>query len=200
MPKSPIRDHILRLAVEDPELRPHLTQILREAGGLSNEERDRLRRAEVVSQSPLIQDRPDQNAPVAPVAPVVQQVVPAQAPATQTSPGQGVVIQQVFNNGAPVPQAPAPAAPAPSALTVPERAEHGFQVEVVPEMDKLLAAGMSKEQVGRDMLGLIQDSFAKKDTLYNILIRYQSSFESNEEYQENLVRLIESWVTSNSGA
>jgi pyruvate/2-oxoglutarate dehydrogenase complex dihydrolipoamide acyltransferase (E2) component len=200
MPKSPIRDHILHLAVKDSELRPHLTRILREAGGLSNEEQERLRQAEVVSQAPLIQDTSGQNPPVAPAAPVVQQVVPAQAPAAQTSPGQGVVIQQVFNNGAPAPQAPAPTTPAPSALTVPERAEHGFQVEIVPEMDKLLASGMSREQVGRDMLSLIQDSFAKKDTLYNILIRYQSSFESNEEYQENLARLIESWVTSNPGA
>ena len=67
-------------------------------------------------------------------------------------------------------------------------------------MDKLLNSGMTREQVARDMFHLVRDSFAKKDMLYNILIRYQSSFESNEAYLTNLESMIEAWATTTSGA
>jgi hypothetical protein len=207
MPDS-LRGQILRLAVEDAELRPRLVRLLREAGGLSEEEERTIKRANaglipgqpqpiviqqvVNSGPPLPAGQPVGiiTSPVLPVAPpAAPPPVPAPAPAV-TSPNQSPL-------GIPGPGA-APAAPI-SALFVPERAQHGFNAELVPEMNKLLASGMTKAQVARDMLTLLRSSFAKKDTLYNILIRYQSSFESNEEYLGNLESLIESWATSTDG-
>jgi len=207
MPDSPIRGKILRLAVQRPGLRPHLVHILREAGGLTEAEEKVLKKANGGVTFPEAG-----GIITSPVAPVV------------TDRGQPIVIQQIVNQGPGAIQ-PAPAAPAPiaeaqrplnesalgetrtpsgdllvSALGVPERAAHGFNAELLPEMDKLLAAGLGPVQVGRDMWDLVQGSFSRKDSLYNILIRYQSSFESNEEYLGNFERLIEAWVTSNGGA
>jgi len=232
MPDSSLRGKILRLAVQSPGLRPSLTRVLREAGGLTEAEEKVLKKANGGVTFPEAG-----GIITSPVAPVV------------TDRGQPIVIQQIVNQGPgaiqPAPAAPAPiaeaqrplnesalgetrtpsGAPAPiaeaqrplnesalgetrtpsgdlsvSALGVPERAAHGFNAELLPEMDKLLAAGLGPVQVGRDMWDLVQGSFSRKDSLYNILIRYQSSFESNEEYLGNFERLIEAWVTSNGGA
>lgn len=207
MPDSSLRGKILRLAVQSPGLRPSLTRVLREAGGLTEAEEKVLKKANGGVAFPEAG-----GIITSPVAPVV------------TDRGQPIVIQQIVNQGPgaiqPAPAAPAPIAEAPrplnesalgetrtpsgdlsvSALGVPERAAHGFNAELVPEMEKLLAAGLGPVQVGRDMWDLVKGSFSRKDSLYNILIRYQSSFESNEEYLGNFERLIEAWVTSNGGA
>lgn len=214
MPESPLRGQILRLAEKNPGLRPRLVQILREAGGLSEGEEQVIKTANggVLPAAPgqpqpiVIQQVVHQGQPQPPVgapvgiitSPLVQAPVPAAVPAAAPPavPGQLLTPNQSPEG---IPGQAAPAAPV-SALGVPERAEHGFNAELVPEMQKLLAAGMSRPQVARDMLDLIKGSFAKKDSLYNILIRYQSSFESNEEYLENIERLIEAWATSNDGA
>jgi hypothetical protein len=213
MPESPLRGHILRLAVQNPKLRPRLVQILREAGGLTEDEKRTLKRANQVipgvapGQQPIvIQQVVHQGQPQTPAAPVGIITSPL-APVAPEAPAVPVAAPAAVPGAAPVSpnQSPigvpeeTPAAPV-SALGVPERAAHGFNAELLPEMQKLLAAGMSKAQVARDMLDLVKSSFAKKDSLYNILIRYQSSFESNEEYLENIERLIEAWATSNDGA
>lgn len=212
MPESPLRGHILRLAVQNPNLRPKLVQLLREAGGLSEDEEQVLKKANqaipgaapgqqpIVIQQVVHQGQPQPVAapvgiitsplaPVAPEAPAVPVAAPPAVPGAPVPPNQSAIG---------VPE-DTPAAPV-SALGVPERAAHGFNAELLPEMQKLQAAGMAKPQVARDMLDLVKSSFAKKDSLYNILIRYQSSFESNEEYLENIERLIEAWATSNDGA
>lgn len=225
MPDS-LRRRILRLAAKDAELRPWLIQILKESGGLSYEEERVVKKA----TGGLLGETPEEGGLItSPLSPlpgagggtgqpiVIQQIV-------NQGPGGAVPIApQIVNQGPGVavpiaPQIPSGGGslspnksplgipenekgPAPvSSLFVPERAQHGFNSELVPEMNKLLSAGMSKEQVARDMLSLIQSSFAKKDTLYNILIRYQSSFESNKEYLDNIERLIEAWATSTDGA
>lgn len=210
MSDSPLRGRILRLAVEDAALRPKLVKILREAGGLTAGE-DRVLK---VANGYIPAVAPGQPQPI-----IIQQVV--QGP----NPAAGAPIGLIQSPAAPVPVAPAPvvapvaplAAPvgpnqstigipeqvapvAPvSGLFVPERAQKGFQSELYPEMQKLLGQGLTPEQVSSDMLVLLRDSFAKKDMLYNILIRYQSSFESNEDYQRNLENLIVAWATSNRG-
>jgi hypothetical protein len=212
MPKPSLRGRILRLAVENPKLRPHLAELLREAGGLSETEKQALQQplihqpvispqqpvVQIVNQAPAAPVAPVAPAPVAPVAPPAPApapaapapAVPAPAPPTSISPNQSTIG---------VPEAEAPVAPV-SSLFVPERAQQGFNAELLPEMEKLLAQGIPRAQIARDMLDLVQSSFSKKDTLYNILIRYQSSFEGNEEYLRNLESMVEAWATSNSGA
>ena len=203
MPESPLRGSILRLARQDPELRPKLIGILREAGELTEREA-----AEFLQ--PLLQ-------PLTPPAepPVVVNIVN-----NQNNNGGSAEAEVEAPRVAPAPKALTPA-PAPKALTpnqspsgvpgtssveapvsslfVPERAQQGFNAELVPEMNKLVASGIPVAQVVQEMLTLIEGSFAQKDSLYNILIRYQSSFESNAEYLTNIERMIEAWATSTSG-
>jgi len=187
---SPLRGHILRLAAQNLALRPQLIEILKEAGGISEQE--------------LMDFLPS----LAPAAAAPHAVPPVVVQINNHQDAPGTTAPSVVLPAAPV-VAPAPvAAPAPeepekapvSSMFVPERAQQGFNAELVPEMDKLVASGLPRDQVARDMLDLIQDSFTKKDSLFNILIRHQSSFESNEEYQMNMERMIEAWATSNSGA
>jgi hypothetical protein len=82
---------------------------------------------------------------------------------------------------------------------VPERTERGFNSDLLPALNKLVAQGMGKKEAAQTILSMVRAAFAKKDMLYNILIQYQSSFENDTSFLEGLERLIESWVTTQTG-
>ena len=78
-------------------------------------------------------------------------------------------------------------------MGVPERAQRGFQDELLPELNRLSREGLDPIVAQAEVLKAVDSAFSRKDMLYNILIRYQSSFESDIEYKGNLERLIEAW-------
>jgi hypothetical protein len=82
-----------------------------------------------------------------------------------------------------------------SALFVTERTQHGFEVDLLPEMERLLATGLTREAAAVRITALVDEAFRSKGHLYNILIRHQSTFEGDAEYKESLERLIQAWVT-----
>jgi hypothetical protein len=209
MSESRLRGKILRLAALHAGLRPRLTEILREAGGLTAAEEQTLKTADDLvippgqTQPIVIQQVVNQGPAPAPAAPIGLITSPIQAPAPVpvavpvAPPVAPALTPNQSTTGVPTPPQVTPPV---SSLLVPERTTHGFNSELAPEMDKLLNSGMSREQVARDMFHLVRDSFSKKDMLYNIMIRYQSSFESNEDYLSNLESLIEAWATTITGA
>ena len=77
---------------------------------------------------------------------------------------------------------------------VPEKTREGFVAELVPELERLKELGLPKIEAAQEMFVALNAAFAQKDMLYNILIRYQSSFENDSEFQESLEGLVESWA------
>jgi len=90
--------------------------------------------------------------------------------------------------------APGEASPALGALFVTERTQRGFEHDLLPEMERLLVSGRARPQVATEILAMIDVAFRQKDLLYNILIRHQSTFESDAVYRESLERLVQAWV------
>ena len=90
----------------------------------------------------------------------------------------------------------AEAPPAFGAMLVTERTQKGFETDLVPEMNRMLASGKTREQVAQEVIAMLRESFSKKDALYNILIRHQSTFESDHAYRESLERLVGVWANS----
>jgi hypothetical protein len=80
------------------------------------------------------------------------------------------------------------------ALFVTERTQRGFEADLLPEMERLLASGQSVDQVANHILGLIRQAFTEKNHLYNILIRHQATFEGDADYRAGLERLVQAWV------
>lgn len=114
--------------------------------------------------------------------------------------GQAQTVVVVSPNASPtgVPQTPSPTAV--SGLFAPERTQRGFTSELLPELMRLEKGGLTKLEAARALLGAVNEAFSKKDMLYNILVQYQSSFENDWDFKENLEQLIESWATANNGA
>ena len=209
MSQRPLRTQLLRLATEDSSLRPKLVRILRANGGLSKDEEQLLKTAvanqTVIQQPPIvIQQSPivvNQEAPapapvsglppmvlpipaLAPpmVAPVPIPVVPPATPLADVSPNASPT-------GVPEDTEPAPVA----VMGVPERAQKGFEAELLPELNRLAESGVDPLAAQTEVLNAVDVAFTQKDMLYNILIRYQSSFESDAEYKANIEKLIEAW-------
>jgi hypothetical protein len=44
-----------------------------------------------------------------------------------------------------------------------------------------------------EVLKVLEVAFTQKDTLYNILIQYQTSFEGDAEFKSHLEQLVEAW-------
>jgi hypothetical protein len=187
----------LRLAATHPDLRSELNRLLQATGNTS-----------VIQQPPIVIQQP----PV-----IVQQDAPAPAPAAPAVMPVPVVMPPVAPLGVPAPAplpTPAPAVPAAEtttqvpeepaapppvgALFVTERTQKGFEADLLPEMTRLVDSGMPREQVASDIVGMIRQSFTSKDHLYNILIRHQSTFETDEEYRNSLERLASAWVTDSA--
>lgn len=176
MAEMTLRALTLRLAAQRPDLRSAIVQALdgltlRERAVLLASDNPRIRR-EVLAAV-----RAANNTSVIQQAPIVIQQPP-------------IIVQQTT--------APAePAAPqAPGVLFVTERTQKGFEADLLPEMERLLSQGVSRQQVGAQITALLQQSFAAKDHLYNILIRHQSTFESDPDYLQGLERLVQAWVNN----
>jgi hypothetical protein len=168
-------------AADDPALLWRVNGAIREAAGNTS----------VIQQAPILIQQP----PI-----IVQQEAPTPPP-IMFAPGSGF--------GAPFPPGvlndptavPVSSAPPVGALLVTERAQRGFETDLLPEMARMLGSGVSRFQVAADIEKLIQEAFTSKNQLYNVLIRHQATFEGDEEYRKNLERLIQAWVadTVNSG-
>ena len=149
-----------------------------------------------IQQPPIVIQHsiPAQTIVAPPIAPpIAPQIAPPIAP--PIAPG----VVPATPNGSPV-GIPAPTIaqnPAVSSLMVPERTERGFNQELLPELQRLTSQGLSKTQAAQELLKVVFSAFAKKDMLYNILIQYQSSFENDTDFLENLERMIAAWATSN---
>ena len=210
MAKSHLRNRILRLAAKNASLRPELLRLLT-ARGLTPEEQTALQGANnggtsvipIVIQAPPA--APVQQAPI-----IVQQTAPGAAPAAPmmvpvtpdaTTPwgmpaAPGTVSPNLTTDQ--TPGAPESAGPPTAALLVTERTQKGFESDLKPELVRLHAEGLTREQSGSEILTLIQRAFTRKDLLYNILIRHQSTFETDAEYRESLERLVQAWVSDTS--
>jgi hypothetical protein len=57
----------------------------------------------------------------------------------------------------------------------------------------MLQLGMTREQVADWAKVRVRDAFRVKDSLYMILIRHQSTFESDEKFRLSLERAIDIW-------
>lgn len=57
----------------------------------------------------------------------------------------------------------------------------------------MLQLGMTKDQVADWAKMRVRDAFRIKDSLYMILIRYQSTFENDEQFRLSLERAIDIW-------
>jgi len=139
---------------------------------------------------------------------IIQQqpvIMPAQTPQFMGIPG---IVQQM-NPGVVIPTAPVvppgqsvtqvpveESGSAPfGALLVTERTQKGFEADLLPEMTRMLGSGTTREQVAAEIRGLVAQAFTAKNHLYNILIRHQSTFETDEEYRSSLEKLVQAWVT-----
>lgn len=216
-----LRSHILRLAVQQPDLRADLVPLLERHGGLSLRERVLVLAAEhpearrklvaalregsgntsVIQQPPIVIQQP----PV-----IVQQ----EAPAPQAPPPAMPMMMPVMPMAPPAPSpAPAPApAPTPTVVVetpgsavptspvgnmfVTEMTRKGFEADLLPQMERMHAEGMPRSQVGQTILQMIGEAFQRKDTLYNILIRHQSTFQGDADYRASLESLVGAWVAS----
>jgi hypothetical protein len=201
--------------MQDDKLRPALVRVLEAHQGLSEQEAQALREANYLAVPPQpVAPQPVAPQPVAPQAPVMMPAVPQQPIIIQQQP---MVMQQAAPPAAVpgvgalpmfMPAAPATspntttdqipalgeAPPALGALFVTERTQRGFEHDLLPEMERLLASGRSRQQVATEILAMIDVAFRQKDLLYNILIRHQSTFESDAVYRESLERLVQAWV------
>lgn len=176
MPRTPLRRALLRLAAEHPDMRSDLVRILRAD-------------AQAPAAMAVPMAMPMMVMPVmTPMMPMMPMAMPAPAP--PPAPVKTVVVHTDAE----------PETPVPAAIGVPDRARQGFEVDLLPEMERLVAGGVSRQRVARHILGLIAEAFEKKNHLYNILIRSQSSFEGDGAYRRDLERLVEAWTTSNAGA
>ena len=86
-----------------------------------------------------------------------------------------------------------------SSMFVPQRAEKGFNEELLPELTALQEKGLSRLEAARLVYGALETAFQKKDMLYNILIVYQSSFEGDSVFLSHLKKLVETWVLADVG-
>lgn len=203
MPHLSLRALTLRLAAERADLRPLLVRVIEGQGKpLTAQEQARLPtrgagNTSVIQQPPIIIQLP----PI-----TVQQEAPAQAPPVMLFQPYPAMPMTPAMPVAPVPPAVAPpavtptqvpVAPSPAAvgaLFVTERTQRGFEADLLPEMERLLASGQSVDQVANHILGLIRQAFTEKNHLYNILIRHQATFEGDADYRAGLERLVQAWV------
>lgn len=176
----------LRLAIERPEIRSALYGLL---GEPTLEERILRLAFENEGLRPVLLDvvRKGGGTTVIPQAPIVIQQAP-------------IVIQQapiVIQNGQP-PIPAAPVAPAPQGVPmglINERTRDGFDVELRPELERLLTTGLTREQAAGQLIEQVNAAFREKVHLYNVLIRHQSTFETDEVFREGLVKACQVWVS-----
>ena len=211
MAHTNLRAAVLRLASRRADLRPHLLPLLLPSEGNNP------------APAPVAPVASPAPAPVAPVMSPAPVAAPAMPFIMQSAPAPAPVIFQAPPAPAPVilmpgavPPAPAPApapapgpaaptgptfsAPPPTTLTdfgsgvfVTSRTQHGFDVDLAPEMTRMLQLGMTKDQVADWAKMRVRDAFRIKDSLYMILIRYQSTFENDEQFRLSLERAIDIW-------
>ena len=153
--------------------------------------------------------------PYAPGAvPVILQSAPAPAPGIfQSAPPPAPVVQVQPPANAPPPTPPM-AAPAPvvdplnrpsppppfaDSVFVTNRAQKGFDTDLRPELERMIGR-MSRAQVAVWAKESVRDAFSSKDTLYLVLIRHQSTFESDDNYRLSLERAIDNWAAEGYGA
>ena len=89
----------------------------------------------------------------------------------------------------------APEEKAPAGLGVSLKAKEAFVTDLLPELNRLVEGGKTPVRAAMEVMAAVDTAFEQKDSLYNVLIRSQSSFESDASYKDNLIALIESWVT-----
>lgn len=202
-----LRSHILRLAVSQPELQADLVPLLERHGGLSLREqvvflaarqpearrkllaalRSGTGNTSVIQQPPIVIQQPpvivQQEAPMMPMMPMGQPVAPPPPPPPVAPP---VVVQTPGE----VPTSPV------GNMFVPEMTRLGFEADLLPQMERMHAQGMPRDQVGHTILQMVADAFQRKDTLYNILIRHQSTFQGDADYRASLESLVQAWVAN----
>ena len=182
MPRN-LRARMKKLAEQDQALRPFLTEILEKT-------------AREKTSTVVVRPAP---------------IIVKQAPIIVNDGGNTVSQPQVIQNppgsldpfpanssvtGVPKTQAP----PMISNLMSAEKAQNGFRIELQPELERLLSLGMTREEAARELTDVVEKAFQNKDMLYNILIRYQSSFEGDSRYLESLTSLIGTWASTTTGA
>lgn len=113
-----------------------------------------------------------------------------------------IIIQQapiVINTGDPSTTLSSPLTTSPTAVSnveTPGKSVEGFNQILLPELNRLFREGKSATRAALEVLDLVEESFASKDALYNILILNQSSFENDSSFLDGLRRMIESWLES----
>lgn len=146
--------------------------------------------------------------------PVILQPAPAPAPVIfQSAPSPAPVILMQPPTYSPPPPVAAPPAPvavdplnSPSppppfadSVFVTNRAQKGFDTDLRPELERMIGR-MSRAQVALWAKESVRDAFASKDTLYLVLIRHQSTFESDDNYRLSLERAVDNWAAEGYGA
>lgn len=172
-----LRSAVIRLAADNPALRPHLLPLLTSPAAVGN---------------PVV---PVQQVVQAPAQPIIVQSPPAQAPVIvmqqMGQPGQQVSV------GTPAPvytsMPPVAALDEGEGVFVTEATQQGFNKEFEPELTRMLQLGMTREQVANWAKTRLREGFKSKDSLYMILIRYQSTFESEVAYRLSLERAVDIW-------
>lgn len=71
--------------------------------------------------------------------------------------------------------------------------QRGFDDNLAPELDRMLTMGVSRAEVAVWAKIRLRDAFRVKDGLYLMLIRSQSTFETEEAFRLSLERAINIW-------
>ena len=76
-----------------------------------------------------------------------------------------------------------------------ERTRSGFDSDLLPELDRMVSNGMPRDQAAGQMIAQINDAFKQKTHLYNVLIRHQSTFETDDVFRGGLIKAIQVWMS-----
>lgn len=76
-----------------------------------------------------------------------------------------------------------------------EKAQRAFDSEILPGLERLIKQRMNRAQAAYSMMDAINTAFSEKNSLYNILIQHQSSFENDAEFKDSLEKMIVDWGT-----
>lgn len=149
--------------------------------------------------SPNVPQTVQPQAPVMPNGPIIVQ--PA-APAIIMSapPPQYVPVAVPTPDANPPPLPPVLEGAGLSDVFLTSRTQQGFLSDLAPEMDRMLSLGMTRPQVAEWAKIRLRDGFRHKDPLYMILIRHQSTFESDDLFRQGLERAIDVWRTQGNYA
>jgi hypothetical protein len=81
-----------------------------------------------------------------------------------------------------------------SASLTPARTDLAFQTELLPQLEGLVQNGSSRLEAAEAVIEMLEEAFADKNAAYNVLVVYQSSFESDQLYEQNLTRKVLGWI------